>query len=142
MKKGKFKTLSSKFNWRQFSSVIRERREGDPSSWYKIAKIRHNFLAIRDKNINFILCQFQNRNVKHSFCEYNTNLWNWHWMKFTFLSLIPRKLCLILTISYLRLRSRSRCITFKSNSYFCLINSDEHCLKCSLLSFWMYLPQM
>ena len=46
------------------------------------------FVKIRDKNVNFILCQFQNRNSKHSFCKYNTNLWNWHRTKFTFLSLI------------------------------------------------------
>ena len=34
------------------------------------------FARIRDKNINFVLCPFQNRNTKHSFCKYNTNLWN------------------------------------------------------------------
>ena len=29
----------------------------------ELMRIRHNFLRIRDTNINFILCQFQNRNI-------------------------------------------------------------------------------
>ena len=32
------------------------------------------FVRIRHKNVYFVLCQFQNRNSKHSFCKYNTNL--------------------------------------------------------------------
>ena len=32
------------------------------------------FVRIRDKYVNFILCQFQNRNSKHSVCKYNKNL--------------------------------------------------------------------
>ena len=52
-------------------------QERDPRLIKGLTRIRNNFLGIRDKNINFILCQFQNRNSKHSFCKYNTNLWNW-----------------------------------------------------------------
>ena len=43
------------------------RWEWDPSLRYEIKRTRHNFLAITDKNINFILYQFQNRNLKHHF---------------------------------------------------------------------------
>ena len=34
------------------------------------------FVRIRDKNVNFVLCQFQNRNSKHSFCKYRSGTVN------------------------------------------------------------------
>ena len=69
------------------------KRELDMSLRTGLTRIRHNFFRIRNKNMSFILCWFQNRNAKHSFCKCGTNLWSWHRTKFMFVSLIPRKLC-------------------------------------------------
>ena len=43
------------------------RPERDPSSRMTFMRIRYNFLGIRDRTLNFILCKFQNRNSKYSF---------------------------------------------------------------------------
>ena len=54
----------------------------------KLTKIRYNFLGIRQKNLNFVLCQFQRFKLYYKkYFEFNS-----HKMKFMFLSPIPRKL--------------------------------------------------
>ena len=42
------------------------RRERDSSLRTSLIRKRHNFLGIRVKNVNFVLCEFQNRNSKYS----------------------------------------------------------------------------
>ena len=59
------------------------RRELDSNSRTSLTRIRYNFLGIRDKNINFILSQLQNRNSNYSFCNITQtfetdNEWNLH----------------------------------------------------------------
>ena len=43
--------------------------ERDLSSRMSLIRMRYNFLGVRDENVNLILCQFQNRNSKYSFCN-------------------------------------------------------------------------
>ena len=41
---------------------------------YELNGNKVQFARTRDKNVNFVLYKFQNRNSKHSFCKYITNL--------------------------------------------------------------------
>ena len=80
---------------------LREDVEGDTTrtrseSENELMRIRHTFLGIRDTNVNFILCQFQRFELGLQKQYFEFLFWNWHRMKFTFVSLIPTKLCLIL----------------------------------------------
>ena len=44
----------------------------------KLNKNKVQFARIRDKNVNFVLCQFQNRNSKHSFFVNTTQTFETH----------------------------------------------------------------
>ena len=82
-----------------------------------LKRMTYNLFIIRDKKINFLLCQFQNRNSKCSFCKYNSNLRNWHRTKFIFMSLILGKLYLILV----NLFSNSHLVLVSSTVFLCLV---------------------
>ena len=81
------------------------------------ARIRQNFLRIRDTNINFILCQFQNRNILfvNTTQPFEIDIEK---KLLIFVFLIPRKLYLIL-------------INLLSNSDLVLLVSPSMFPKCS-----------
>ena len=68
-----------------------------------LTRIRYNLWELGTKNINFILCKFQNTLI----FKHNTNLWNWHRMKFMFLSLILAN-CTLFSSQFLQIIPYSR----------------------------------